>query len=176
MATEKWVEISGFPDYQVSNLGNVRSFKRGDTPHMLQPATTGGGYLGVSLWDGKKGCTKRVHRLVAIHFIDNPQNLPQVNHLNECKTDNRVDNLAWCTMDENLHYGTALLRSKEKQFNHPAKSRPVQGVALDGSGCVEFPSISEAGRNGFSASKISDCMNGRATSYRGYLWLDKEVL
>ena len=107
-APEYWKDIEGFPNYQISNLGNVWSKK---TNRILKPYKTNRGYLTVGFWlDGKK---KRlsIHRLVAQAFLTNPQNFPEVNHINGYKTDNNLDNLEWATGRNNiLHAYQAGLR------------------------------------------------------------------
>lgn len=117
----KWVnDFEGL--YEVSNLGNVRSVDRTDTfcnsrkgtivsrtkkGKNLKPIFDGKGfYLQVSL--SKNGISKRylIHRIVAKAFIPNPENLPEVNHKDECKTNNSVENLEWCTHKYNNNYGS----------------------------------------------------------------------
>ena len=114
---EEWRDIVGYEDiYQVSNLGNVRSLdrivvrKNGSkvvyNGKMLGLTITRKGYVVASTKDGPK----YVHRLVAEAFIPNPDNLPQVNHKDENKANNRADNLEWCTDKYNVNYGTCKLR------------------------------------------------------------------
>ena len=117
---EIWKDIQGYPNYQVSNLGNVKSFHKGKEK-ILKPDKNEGGYLYVNLYKEGKQKRFRVHRLVATAFLDNPNNYPEVNHKNEIKTDNRVDNLEWCTPKYNANYGTRNERHAKtiKGENHP---------------------------------------------------------
>lgn len=88
---EKWKKIEGFEDYEVSDLGNVRSLKYGKVRLLKQMRKSG--YLSVTLCKDSKLYGFLVHRLVAQAFLDNPNNLPQINHKNEIKTDNHRNNL-----------------------------------------------------------------------------------
>lgn len=104
--------------YQVSNLGNVRSLNYNKTKkiqHLKKVVNNKRGYLAVGL--SKKGIfkIKTVHRLVAETFISNPNNLPQVNHIDENKLNNSVTNLEWCTNEYNINYGTRKERISEKK-------------------------------------------------------------
>ena len=101
---EIYKDIEGFEGlYQVSNLGRVKSLNYNHTGKegVLTPALNSYGYCKVSLWKNGKMRVKSIHRLVADAFIDNPNNLPCVNHINGVKTDNSVENLEWCTYKEN---------------------------------------------------------------------------
>lgn len=105
--TEEWRDIEGYEgSYSVSNLGRVKSLKRPwrKKDRILNPSTDNYGYPIVSI----KGKTKTVHRLVAKAFIPNPLNLPEVNHKDEVKTNNKAENLEWCTTQYNLTYGSRL--------------------------------------------------------------------
>ena len=100
---EIWKPAVGFDGYEVSNLGNVRSFKR-KTPRILKPSLGCAGYLRVGLMLGDKQKTLLVHRLVAIAFIPNPDNKREVNHVDGNKFNNCVDNLTWTTPSENTKH------------------------------------------------------------------------
>ena len=127
--TEKWKSLKGLIEcgdfYEVSNLGRVRSIDRKVLTKGGSYRTAKGkilklkeetnGYLRVQLSCEDKQKQYSVHRLVALAFIPNPYNLPQVNHKNEfAKTNNCVDNLEWCDAKYNQNYGTCSIRSGEK--------------------------------------------------------------
>ena len=117
---EEWKEIPGYEGlYEVSNTGQVRSLDRYDNRNcfrkgkVLSPGKDTNGYLQVILSCNGKHKSIKVHRLIAQAFIPNPDNLPEINHKNEDKTNNRVDNLEWCDATYNINYGTARIRGKE---------------------------------------------------------------
>ena len=115
---EIWKPVKGFEGYyEVSNLGRVRSVDRivYDTVRnryrllkgkVLTERDNGNGYKGVMFCKEHKLCQKYIHILVAEAFLDNPDHLPQVNHKDENKANNTVDNLEWCTSYYNNEYGT----------------------------------------------------------------------
>lgn len=110
MIKEVWKEIPGLPGYyQVSNLGRVVSLKHGVFYYKIYKYKTGYCYVCI---ERKK---YKVHRLVALAFIPNPDNLPQINHKNELKCDNRAENLEWCTAKYNVNYGTSIERRSRKR-------------------------------------------------------------
>lgn len=110
---ENWKDIIGFEGrYQISDAGNIRSVERraniGNGFDRLVPGKTiktfplPKGYIQANLYNGEKYLNRYVHRLVGQHFIPNPDNLPQINHKNGIKADNRVENLEWCTLSHNM--------------------------------------------------------------------------
>lgn len=100
---EVYKPIKGYDRYFVSSMGNVKNI---DTGRILKLGNRGNGYLTVDLCSNCKRSTNSVHRLVAKAFIPNRENKPQVNHKNEVKTDNRLENLEWLSCKENSNYGT----------------------------------------------------------------------
>ena len=108
---EEWRPIEGYEGlYEVSNIGRVRSvdrfYYRLHKGKVLSPTKDRYGYLTVTLNCNGKSKTIKIHRLVAQAFLPNPDNLPQVNHKDEDKTNNNVDNLEWCTAKYNVNFGT----------------------------------------------------------------------
>lgn len=101
---EVWKDIEGYEGlYQISNLGRV---KRVATGKVLKGGKDKDGYLMVKLYKNNIRSNKKIHRLVAEAFIPNPENKPQVNHADENKTNNSLDNLEWMTAKENINHGT----------------------------------------------------------------------
>ena len=150
--------------YQVSNLGRVYSIRNNK---ILKPKLNKCGYLSVNLKYKGSHVTKSIHRLVAQTFIENPYNFPQVNHKDEDKTNNCVDNLEWCTAKYNINYGTC----RERTAQHFRK--PVLMFDLNNNFIKEFNSVAEASSyvNGNSGNIIGCClMYEHYNSAYGYKW------
>lgn len=164
---EIWKPIEGFPEYEISNLGKVRSLKRGNCKELSLRNV--GGYLGVILSNSNETYPRYVHRLVAKAFIPNPYNLLEVNHVNENKADNRASNLEWCTRQHNNSFGTRSLKASKAQKGKPSK-RAVQAF-IGEKVFHSFESISEANKKGFKSSAlIRQCCNDPEKKYKGYHW------
>lgn len=174
---EVWKDVPGYEGlYQVSNLGNVKSLDRyvdyGKTTafrkgRILKQGKATGGYLQVELSKNKISSAKLVHRLVAEAFVPNSEHLSEINHKDENKHNNCVDNLEWCTRKYNINYGTGTERRVEKI------SVAVVMCALDGTELMEFPSVHEAARSISGkcvAGNISECCKGRRKTACGYIW------
>lgn len=121
---EIWKDIENYSgSYQISSLGRVKSLERdidcGTGKRRIKEKIKNGflsdnGYLTVCLSKGPKKKTFLIHRLVATSFIPNPDNLLQINHIDEVKTNNNIENLEWCTVGYNINYGTANERRRIK--------------------------------------------------------------
>jgi len=176
---EVFKSITGYEGlYEVSNLGNVRSlgslkgngkgyFQEG---RVLKPAKNTFGYLFVDLCKNGNEKLHTVHRLVATAFIENPDNLPCINHKDEDKTNNVVSNLEWCSYSYNINYGTHNQRVSESQRNNPKLSKKVLQLTLDGVLVREWESVNECHRNGFDKGHVSACCLGKSKTHKGYRW------
>lgn len=180
---EIWKTINNYPNYQVSNLGNVRSvyvstdknnryFKKNKTNIMyrqLRPRYDKDGYIMVCLYKDKKYKNFRLHRLIAEMFIPNPNNYPEVNHEDGNKQNNCVDNLKWCTTSENQLHSCYVLKNNIKS---------VVQYDLNGNFIKKWESIRHASRclniphNGI----VANCKGKQKTS-GGYTWkYESEVM
>lgn len=170
---EIWKDIEGFEGlYQVSNMGRVKSLRRNI---ILKSQIARSGYKRIQLYNNKGYKHFQIHRLVATAFISNPDNLPQVNHKDENKANNCVDNLEWCTPEYNHNYGTINIRISQKQLNHKNKSKIVLQYSLDGTFIKEWKSTMDVERNlGFAHTHISECCRGEQAYGYGYLWKYKK--
>lgn len=172
MKNEEWRDVVGYEGlYQVSSMGRVKSLERKDClgrtvkERILKSRTNRYGYMEVNLCaDGKRKMLK-VHRLVCQAFHDNPDNKPEVNHVNEDKTDNRACNLEWSTRRENNNHGTRNVRACK------ALSKPVGQYTSDGELVKIWPSVIEVQRQtGFSQGHICKAANGNYKQAYGFIW------
>nr|DAS84790.1 MAG TPA: homing endonuclease [Crassvirales sp.] len=159
--------ITGYPDYLISESGEIFSLK---SNRNLKPYKTTKGYLQVRLDSGK---AFHVHRLVTEAFIPNPDNLPQINHKNEDKTDNRVENLEWCNQSQNMQHGTGnerrsyALKGRKTTWN----SKQVLQLSLGGEEIKRWESTMEVERTlGYKNTNIGACCNGKMKRAYGFIW------
>lgn len=155
-------------NYAVDHQGNVYSLRRNKR---LTPKNNWDGYLRVQLWDHQKCRYVSIHRLVAMAFIPNPENKPFINHKNGIKTDNRVENLEWCTQKENIKHALDNGLSKKCPKNWKVLSKPVEQWTVDGKYVKTFPSQMEIERElGISHTNISACCKGKTKTAGHYVW------
>ena len=162
---EIWCPIKGYEGfYGVSDQGRVRSLKFGKE-RILKPIRNQQGYILVCLCKNREKKMCKIHRLVAQAFIPNPDNLPQVNHRDEDKTNNYVQNLEWCDSKYNNNYGTRNQRI----------SKTVLQYTKSGAFVREWKSTHDAERNlGYSKCNISKCCNGKLKSAYNFIWKYKD--
>ena len=174
--SETWKDIAGYEGlYNVSNKGNVYSVERINSNGrkcggiILKPICTTDGYLQVGL--SKDGIVKRklVHRLVLESFVPNSNGLPEVNHRDENKKNNCVENLEWCDARYNNNYGTARKRAAKKT------SRKVRAVNVKTGEVLAFPSTVEAGNKGYDRVNVGLACRGvynrgGGNLYKGHRW------
>lgn len=155
---EKYIIINEFDNYAISNLGNLKNVKKGN---ILTPVKNKYGYLTYTFCQNGVKKTFRIHRLVALHFIKNPNNLPYVNHLDGNKTNNCVENLEWCTAKENdKHARETDLKKQEK---------PVIAENIITKETIVFKSVSEAGALlGINKGTISKVLRGKRHQVHNY--------
>lgn len=148
---EIWKDIIGYEgQYQISSHGRVKSLERTIRcgsygtrvlpEKIMKTKPDKDGYPTIVLYKDSKAKTGFVHRLVAKHFISNPNDLPVVNHKDETKDNNCVENLEWCTVQYNTNYGAGIERRVKKQ-GHPVAQYTLDGVLVD-----TYESLSDAGR------------------------------
>lgn len=184
MIIEWWKYINGYEGlYMVSTFGRVKSvercitYKDGRTKiikeKILKPMLCNTGYYKVGL--SKNGVVKEylIHRLVAEAFIDNPDNLPTVDHINTNRIDNRIENLRWANSEIQMSNPFTKEHLVGKHTNRKDLSKPVEQYTMDMVFVAEYPSIEEAFRL-TKIKHISECCLGKRKSAGGYIWVYKE--
>ena len=165
---EIWKDIVGYEGrYQISNYGNVMSlnYNQKGIKKKMKPMVDNVGYAKVNLRKDGKQHIKYVHRLVAEAFIPNPNNFPVVNHIDEIKTNNRYDNLEWCTIKYNVTYGSAI----EKRIEKIAKK--IAQYEYDGTLVKIWRSAREVNDwYNTNPNSIHDVCKGKREDYYGYIW------
>ena len=172
--------------YKVSNFGRILSLNYRNTgkAELMNPFDNGRGYLQVLLYKNGKRKTCKVHRLVAETFLENPENLPEVNHKDENKKNNFVflnedgsvdkkrSNLEWKNHKDNINHGTHNERVAKANTNG-IRSKPVLQLSLTGDLIREWPSVGECGRNGFNHGAVCRCCNGKQKTHKGFRFMYK---
>jgi hypothetical protein len=172
MKNEIWKPVVGYEGkYEVSNTGRVRSlnYHRSGITKELAPKVNKYGYHVVLLYKNGQRKDMSVHRLVAMAFIDNPNNFPQINHKNERKDDNHVENLEWCTQLYNANYGTRNTRAMDNRHTGKFRKKVIQ--LKNGKLVNEYISLAEASRQtGIGYKMISRVACGERARTHGYEW------
>ena len=162
---EIWHDIEGYEGlYQISNKGRVKSLYKA-SERILRPGINGSGYMFVCLYKNHIIQQPRIHRLVAEAFIPNLDNKPEVNHKDENKKNNCVENLEWIRHIDNCNYGT-----RNKRL-----SRKLLQYSKDGEFIKEWQSAVEVKRVlGIDHGNIARCCKGRYKSAGNFIWKYKE--
>lgn len=163
--------IDDFPDYLVSNMGYVYS---NISHRKLKGTIDSDGYVIVGLFKNKKQTKKKVHRLVADAFIENPSDLQQVNHKDENPQNNNVENLEWCDCKYNINYGNRNKKASHKLKISKEKTRR-KVVCLDKNENIIkiYSSLRSVEEDGYNHGGVySACSNrGKLKTYKGFLWM-----
>lgn len=168
--TEIWKDVVGYEGhYQVSNLGRIRSlfFNKSarDDPYIMNPHIQKNGYVYVRLYKNKSYRSVRLHRIVATAFIPNPNNYPIINHIDEDKANNMVENLEWCTHKYNSNYGNRIEKTISPQ------RKPIGKYDLNGNLIKVYRGVNEAARvENLSAGNICMTCKGKRLMAGGYEW------
>lgn len=180
LPNEEWRDIIGCDGlYQVSCHGRVkrlgfeiiRSNGRKQTwPEKIMSQSQRNGYLRIRIPVNGKKVFKVVHRLVAIAFIENPQNYDEINHKDECKLNNSVDNLEWCDRHYNCSYGSIKERLSKRFKGKKRIAKPIFQYTLDGEFVKEWKSGYEIRKSKFSRGCVIDVCNGIRKTANGYFW------
>ena len=157
-------DIKGYEGlYAITSCGKVWSYRN---KKFLTPGVNNTGYLYVNLWKDNEKKNYLIHRLVADAYIPNTENLPEINHKDENKTNNCLQNLEWCDASYNTNYGTR----NEKVSN--SRKKPILQYDLGGNFIREWPSATDVGRE--VQSNICNCLKGKLKSAYGFKWVYKE--
>ena len=176
MAEEIWKDVEGYEGlYQVSNLGRVKSLSKNwchKKEIILIPRKINSGYVFTTLFKNGKSKNITIHRLVAKAFIPNPLKKEQVNHINGIKTDNRIENLEWCTREENKIHALItkgeLIKSGGRNGNLKT-AKKVKVINLKTDEVLIFESVSAGARHvQVDSSSACKCAKGKIRNIGGY--------
>lgn len=158
ISNEIWKNINKYPNYYISNFGRIKNKK-----NILRPSITNG-YYGINLFNKEKKIRMQIHILVAKQFINNPKDLPFVNHINGNRLDNRIENLEWIDNSGNMIHAFRIGLFKPKVCK-------VNQLSLDGTLIKEWKSISEASKTlKILDSGICEVCKGKNKTYKGFKW------
>ena len=181
---ETWKDVPGFEgEYMVSSIGKVlfvgrkvqtkTGYIKCIEPHLVSWREMPNGYAIIDLWKNNKAKRMYVHRLVALAFIPNPNNYPQIDHIDTDRLNNNVNNLRWC--NQSMNNLNPLTNEKRKNLfkNHSTQSRWVKraviGINLsDKSDIRYYTTVSETQKDGFNPSMVSASCLGRRKNHNGF--------
>lgn len=173
---ELWKDVKEYKGlYQVSNLGNIKSLDKKDSlgrkvkGKKMKPIKRKDGYLDITLHKDGKGKHFLLHRLIAEAFIENKNNSNEINHIDENKTNNKVENLEWCNRSYNINYGLANKSRRITLLNKRGKKI----IQYDKSGNMIkiYPSLMQVVRElNLNRSHLSQACNGKRKTCGGYYW------
>jgi len=179
---EQWKDIPGFEGlYQASSWGRIKGLDRTVprpnkgkriTYHerIMSAGKNEKGYWRLTLSKDSKRKTFRLSRLIALTWVPNPENLPEVNHDNLDKDNNHYLNLSWSTRISNMQHAFKNRKIKRyKNETHP-KSKAVKQYDLQGNLINTFPSVNEAGRQGYDFTRVARVCRGERKTYSGFKW------
>lgn len=161
---EVWRKIDMAPEYEVSSLGNVRSFKNGKVVVLKQAIAKG--YKSVALRNAGRYIVRRTHRLVAIAFLPNPHNLPEVNHIKPDKGNNRVENLEWCTHEDNIRHSFALGLVPRPKGAKSGDKNPAARMMINMQTGIFYGCVKEAAEaHNINRLTLSSMLNGKCKNW-----------
>ena len=185
---EIWKPVKDYEGlYEISNLGRIRSCdrivsfgkqKRLSKGKILIQNTAGSNYNHIKLSKNNIVKRKYIHRLVCEAFIPNTENKPEINHINENKRDNRVENLEWVTKKENMNRNDIGKRVWEKAELHKYSglNKKIVGQYKNGKLIKKYSPIKTVIDDGFKLSCIYDCLRGKSKHHKGYIWKYEETI
>lgn len=177
---EEWRPIKGYEGlYVVSNLGRIaflgRVVKNGNgerniPPRLLEIKHKKNGYFYVDLWSNNKGHHSYVHRIIAQAWIDNPNNFTQIDHINGNRLDNSIGNIRWCSYA--MNNDNPISRQRHAASRVKDKSKSVEIACIKDNTLIKvYPYAAIAAKDGFSATCIRLCLNGKMNSHKGFTWM-----
>lgn len=185
LLNEEWKNIKGYENlYQVSNYGRIKSLKKHSIfnnrtypTKILKCHINTKKYLDIELCRCNKSHRYRIHRLVAEHFIPNPENKPQVNHIDCDKSNNKTNNLEWCNNSENQQHAFKNGLNTRKKYGDSPRAKKVNQYNLNGDFIKTWDSIIRIKDEcGYCDGFISQCCKGKYKQAYGYLWkYEKEM-
>lgn len=173
---EIWKTIEGYPDYMVSSMGRVKSLWFGKEKFMKLRKDKDG-YLLVNFHKDKKQTTHKIHRLVATHFIYNPENKPCIDHINTDRTDNRVENLRWVDCKENNNNPLTKRHISNGKYGKNRgkdhyKSKPILQFNKNNEFVKKWNNAQDVAREWglYSGSNIQECCRNKLKTAYDYIW------